>query len=285
MNENKRLLMLFAVVAVIIVIILLISFWPAKDKTFSCGVKADGDYKKLGKVNYKQYQCLMESEDKNALVVAEDLSDEEKETINKTAINIGHAIYYIDTANIDSDDLKTIKSDLKYNDSSFEKDVIIVVENGKVSTFKEDVLTEADQLKEFLKEAKLAKFACDVQPDEQYENLGEITYDQYKCLYDTDEPFALVLAQTTCSYCSMYKPVINEYAGENNIPVYIVEIDKLSTDEGEALISSLEYFNDNSNWGTPLTLGIKNKEVIADIGGHTEDTSVLENFFKQLGLK
>ena len=45
---------------------------------------------------------------------------------------------FIDTKSIKKDDLKTIKKKLKYQDKSFTKDVILVVEKGKVEAYKEN---------------------------------------------------------------------------------------------------------------------------------------------------
>jgi len=285
MNENRRLLTIFGVIALVVVLILVISFWPKPDKTFTCGVKADGDYDKLGKVNYKQYQCLYESDSKNAIVIDDDLSSKDKEQLNDAAKKINHAIYYIDTEKVSEDDMKQIKKDLKYNDKSSFKNVILVIEDGDVTSYKEDFLKNEGDLDNFLKDAKLSKFACDVTVSEEYGNLAEITYEQYQCLYDSKEPFALVLAQTTCSYCLSFKPVINDYAEKADLPVYVIEIDQLSDDDRNALLSSLSYFDNNQNWGTPLTLGIKDKEVVADLSGYTEDEGSLEDFFGKLGIK
>lgn len=285
MNENKRLFMIFGVIVAVVAIILLISFWPKPDKSFTCGIKSDGEYKKLGKVNFKQYQCLYKSDTKNPLVVVNDLNDKDKKELNDMAKKIGHVIYYLDINKISGDDLKNIKKELKYSGKSFKKDVILTVKNEKVVDYKEDFLENTDDFYKFLKDAKLAKFACGVVASDEYENLGEITYDQYQCLYDSEEPFALMLAQTTCSYCVAFKPIINNYVVEKKIPVYVLEIDQLSDENRNALLSSLSYFNDNSEWGTPLTLGIKNKEVISELSGYTEDESSLEDFFNKLGLK
>ncbi len=285
MNENKRLLMIFGIVIAVVLVIVLISFWPKADKEFACGIKADGDYDKLGKVNYKQYQCLMKEEKKNSVIVAKDLSDKEKENLNNAATSIGHVLYYLDTEAIGTDDMKTAKKELQYADNSFGKDVIVIIENGKVQAHKEDILGDKEAINTFLKEAKLAKFACDIASSSEYEGLGEITYDQYKCLYESDEPFALVLAQTTCSYCVKFKPIINDYAVKNNLPVYVIEIDKLTNDERTALLASLEYFKDNDEWGTPLTLGIKNKAVVTEIGGYTDKTETLDEFFQKMEMK
>jgi len=285
MNENKRLLMMFGIIALVVIIILVISFWPKPDKTFMCGVKADGDYNKLGKVNYKQYQCLYESESKNPVVVADELSSKDKKQLNEAAKKIGHAIYYIDTEKVSKDDLKAIKKELKYSDDAFKKDVMLVLQDGEVVSYKEDFLEGKDDLYNFLKDAKLAKFACDVTTNEEYNSLGEITYEQYKCLYDSEEPFVLVLAQTTCSYCLAFKPVINEYAEKEDVPVYVIEIDQLSDNDRNAFLSSLSYFDNNNQWGTPLTLGIKDKEVVADLSGFTEDEDSIDDLFEKLDIK
>ena len=201
------------------------------------------------------------------------------------ARSIGKSIYYLNTQSINKDDLKKIKKDLKYNDSSFKKDVILIIENGKIESYKEDVLSNRDELKSFLKESGLAKFACDATPSEEYENLGKLTYEKYKCLYENEEPFAVIFSQTTCGYCMQFKPIINEYVGKNNIPLYFIEVNTLSDEERQGLLGSLSYFDDNENWGTPLTLGIKNKEVVANISGFTEDEEEIDSFFEEIGLK
>ena len=285
MNENKRLLVVGAAFLIVIGVILLVAFWPEPDPTFACSVRAEGDYTKIGKVNYKQYDCLTEEDGKIALAVADNMTKKKKDTLEKVAKSSGNAIYYLDVENISGKDLKKIKKELKYGDNSFKKDVILVIDGGEVDTYKEDVLNKEDELKSFLKEAKLAKFACGINPSEEYENLGAATYKDYNCLYESGEPFAIILSQTTCGYCQKYKPFINEYIGKTDIPLYVIEVNTLGDEERSALLSSLSYFDDNESWGTPLTLGIKDKKVVAEISGFTDDESEVDEFFKKLELK
>ncbi len=284
MNENKRLIAVGAVILAIVVLILAIAFWPEKDKSFACNVRGDKTYSKIGAVNYKQYQCLIKENNKNAIVFTTNMTDKKKKTLNTAATKLGHVIYYLDTKNIKSADLKVIKKKLKYNDSAFKKDAIIVIKKGKVETYKEDVLTKEDELKNFLKEADLAKFICDATPSEEYPNLAEVTLDQYKCLYESEAPFAIMLSQTTCGHCQNFKPFINEYVGEKNIPLYIIEVNLLSDEDRSTLLGSLSYFDNNESWGTPLTLGIKNKEVISELSGDNEDQNEVDDFFKKAEL-
>lgn len=284
MNENKRLIAVGAVILAIVVLILVIALWPQKDKSFACNVKGDKEYSKIGAVNYKQYQCLIKEDSKKAIVFTTKMTDKKKKTLNTVATKLGAVIYYVDTNKINSDDLKVVKKKLKYSDSAFKKDAIIVIKNGKVDTYKEDVLTKEDELKNFLKEAKLAKFMCDVTPDEEYSNFAEVTVDQYNCLYESEQPFAIMFSQTTCGHCQNFKPFINDYVGKNNIPLYVIEVNLLSDEERDALLGSLSYFDENESWGTPLTLGIKNKEVIAELSGDVEDETEVTDFFKKAEL-
>lgn len=279
MNENKRLLALLGVVILIIVVILAIVFWPEPDKTFTCKVKALEGYTNLASITYEDYDCL--KEENNVVIAIGDISAKEKDSLNNVGSDNGIGIYYFnDKANQDK-----IEKELKYNDKSFTKDVLLVVNGGKVSAYKEDILNNEKSIYGFLDEAGVTSFACGVVSSEEYENLGEITYDNYECLLDSNKPFALVIAQTTCSYCQQFAPIINDYAGENNIPVYMIYLDKLSEEEHSNLTSSLDYFKDNNSWGTPLTLGIDNKEVVANLSGYTDDTNAIDDFMTQAGLK
>ena len=281
MNENKRMLMLFGVIILIVIIILVISFWPEPDKTFACNVKKEGDYTKLASITYEDYECL--KDESNVVLAIGDLNNKEKNSLNSAGVEAGVGIYYV-SEEVSKGDLNKIKKDLNYTKNAFEKDVLLVVNKGKVTTYKEDILNKSEEVYDFLDESGVTTFACNVKPSEEYANLGVLTYDNYECLLDSDKPFALVIAQTTCSYCQEYAPVINEYAGENNVPIYLVYLDELGNDANK-LLSSLSYFNENQDWGTPLSLGIDNKEVIATISGYTDDKNEIDNFMKQTGIK
>ena len=284
MNENKRLLIFFITIILIVAVILVIALWPEADKTFTCGVSADKNYSKLGSVNYEQYECLYKQDEKFALAVSDGLSNNEKEALNKAAQKINKGIYYL-SDEVSNSDLKKIKKDLKSDKVSYDDASLVIVEKGKVIDGMDDKLDNSDNIYKFMKDAGFAKFACDATSDSDYENLSKLTYDQYGCLYNSDDPFVVIITQSTCSYCAQFLPVINDYAGENNIPVYFLEIDTMDQEDSQKVLSSLSYFDENSNWGTPLTLAIKDKTVVTQLNGYTDDTATLDNFFKEIGLK
>lgn len=284
MNENKRMLIFFISVVLVIAVILVIAFWPKSDTTFACGVKTDSDYSRLGSVNYEQYSCLIDQDEKIALVVSDGLSDEEKKALNEAAEKTSKGIYYL-SDEVSNSDLKKIKKDLKTDKVSYDNPSLVIIEGGKVTDGIDENLDNSDDIYDFLQDTGFAKFACNATSDSEYENLSRLTYDQYECLYDSGEPFVMVLTQSTCGYCAQFLPVINEYAGENNLPVYFLEIDTMDSDDLQSVFSSLSYFSDNTDWGTPLTLAIKDKKVVTELSGYTDDTSSIENLFTELGLK
>lgn len=284
MNENKRMLIFFISIVLIVAVILVIAFWPEADTTFACGVKADENYNKLGSINYSQYECLYEQDQKFVLAISDGLNDDEKASLNAAAEKLNVGIYYL-SDEISNSNLKDIKSDLKTDDASYDDTTLVVVDNGKVTNVMDEKLNNSDEIYNFLNDAGLAKFACGATSDSEYENLSRLTYDQYDCLYNSDDPFVVVITQSTCHYCEQFLPVINDYAGENNLPVYFLEIDTMDQEDVQNIFSSLSYFDENSDWGTPLTLAIKDKEVVTELSGYTNNTSELDNIFSEIGLK
>lgn len=284
MNENKRMLIFFISIILIVAVILIIALWPEADKTFTCSVKADKDYSKLGSINYKQYECLSKQDDKYALAISDGLSDDEKKSLNKAAEESGRGIYYL-SDELSNSDLKNIKKDLKTDKVSYDDTALVIVEKGKVTDGLDKNLKNSDDISQFLKDSGFIKFTCNTETDEEYPNLAKLTYDQYECLYNSDTPFVMVITQSTCSYCKQYLPFVNEYAGENDLPVYILEIDTMDNTDVQDVLSSLSYFDDNSDWGTPLTLAIKDKKVATEISGYTNQTNDLDKVFKEIGLK
>ena len=53
-------------------------------------------------------------------------------------------------------------------------------------------------------------------------------------------------------------------------------------EDTKKVISSLSYLEDNDAWGTPLTLAIKEKEVVRNISGYTDDVVIIDDFFKSI---
>ena len=92
----------------------------------------------------------------------------------------------------------------------------------------------------------------------------------------------MVITSSTCHYCQEYLPLLNDYVGENHLPAYILEYDTMNQSDAQSIISTL--MGDEMS-GTPLTLAIKDKEIVAQYSGYTSNMSEIENLYKQIDLK
>lgn len=85
---------------------------------------------------------------------------------------------------------------------------------------------------------------------EEDSHLIELIYDELQAKIDNKDTFILVLAQTKCSHCAEYKPILKEVLTEYNIYAYEISVDKLTKEENAKLIDIA------SANGTPTTIFI-----------------------------
>lgn len=119
--------------------------------------------------------------------------------------------------------------------------------------------------------------------DSELTSINFVEYDQFMEKLESGEKAIYVLGQTTCGYCSMFKPVINEVASEYGVEFNYININTLEEDQYNNIQESIDYLQDNNDWGTPLTLVIENNETIDTINGYTEKDEVVE-FLKTNGF-
>lgn len=66
----------------------------------------------------------------------------------------------------------------------------------------------------------------------------EITYDEYE---DNNEHFIVVISREGCTYCDMYKPVVEEVTDEYDIPIYYLDLYHMTSNEQIRLSTSNDY--------------------------------------------
>ena len=111
----------------------------------------------------------------------------------------------------------------------------------------------------------------------QYDNLTELNLTGLKARINAKETFVIMITRTDCSYCMMYKPIMDEIAGENNIKIYYIETDHMTKSEYDELSEMVEFS------GTPTTcLYVKGKLTDQMDGYRTKEAS--ENFLKQYDI-
>lgn len=118
-----------------------------------------------------------------------------------------------------------------------------------------------------------------------YDNLIEIGYERFMTLYRGSTPSIVVLVQTNCGYCNMYKPIIDEIAYDEDINIYYFDILKLTNSEYNQLINSIDFFKTHSDWGTPTTLIVKNSSTIDYLEGYSSEDATLKFYRKNSIIK
>jgi thiol-disulfide isomerase/thioredoxin len=116
----------------------------------------------------------------------------------------------------------------------------------------------------------------------------------------TNQIIVLWIGRQSCSYCKIYAPVIEEVADEFDVTVRYIDLEKIvnfkvaqpyiSDQVAFDTISNLtglgewETFAEENVGATPLTLIIKNNEVIGGVAGYVVE-SVLTDVFVDAGLR
>jgi predicted bacteriocin transport accessory protein len=205
---------------------------------------------------------------------------------------------YVNMDEISSGDQTTLFSKLDIDVNEFGTPYLAVIKDGKKIAEQVGFVPE-EELFKFVQDNKLidkdAKYENSGISDEEeeepvvednsaYTDIDFVDFNKYKEIYESGNESVLVLGQTGCSYCNKYKPVINEIAKEKNITINYLDVRNINQEEWNTLISNLnDYFKDHEQWGTPLTLIIKDKKVIDYQEGYNEKSTALK-FLKDNGL-
>ena len=96
--------------------------------------------------------------------------------------------------------------------------------------------------------------------------MNYVDYSAYKKILKSEETKILVIGQTSCTYCIKAKPILNKVINDKNVKINYLNITELSDEEKEKFNNSLSYLSENE-WGTPLTLILKNGEVVDSANG------------------
>ena len=76
--------------------------------------------------------------------------------------------------------------------------------------------------------------------DSELTSLNFVDYDTFMSKLESGEKAIYVLGQTTCGYCSMYKPVINEVASEYGVEFNYININTLEEDQYNSLKDAID---------------------------------------------
>ncbi len=256
MNEKKKLIILFGIVLATILLIVIGSIYES--------------------VNSKKYldsfySALNGSENKLVMIGRDNCSwcqlfhptlDSMKDTYNFDYI-------YVNTNELTSGVMNKMLKDINVDPNEFGTPLTVVVKDGTV----------VDSLNGYVDEVQLLDFLkkYDFAPEDAKLPLNYINYNEYKKILKSSDTNILVIGQTTCTYCIKAKPILSQIASDKNVKINYLNVTELSDEEKTKFNDSLDYLSKNE-WGTPLTLILKNGEVIDSANGLLDYDGYVELF-------
>ena len=267
-TENRR---IFWILGLIVLFVLLM-------------VAANISSSKKSKDVVEDVKTLLNSETAKAIYLYRESDDENKDCgwcrLNAYNMKVmvkeyGFEYYGINTNDLSSADLDAILSILKVED--FGTPYLTVVKGGEVVDTLNGVVG-FDEFFKFLKTNKL--IASDAKL-----YLNYISYSDYKKLIKSDSNEVIVLATTSCTYCLAEQQVLIDVAKETGAKINIFYLNKNLTEEKvyNEFMSSLTWFSENTKWGTPTTLVVKNGKVVNTLDGYRE-AEAIKTFYKDNGI-
>lgn len=130
---------------------------------------------------------------------------------------------------------------------------LAIVSNGKVIDV-QDEYADYDKIFAFLQKNNIISSDMKLL-------LNYINIESYNKLINEKEANVIVIGQSTCSYCVRAKVILNEIVSKNDIEINYLNLSYLSEDDYKSFSSSFEYFQSDS-WGTPVTLIVKDGEIV-----------------------
>ena len=113
-------------------------------------------------------------------------------------------------------------------------------------------------------------------PEDQRKELNSISIDQYLEMLKGEEAKVIYIGRPTCGHCVKQKPIMENIKFEYDVEINYLNTDELSDEGINKLISSNEYFSEG--FGTPLTLIVKNNEIVDKAVGETSKKNMVEMF-------
>lgn len=256
MNEKKKVIVLLGAIAAVVLLIVACSFYENKKSR---------DYLK------DFYSAFNGSEEKLVMIGRDNCSWCQlfKPSLDSMHDKFGLEFLYVNTNELTSSVFSKLLKDIGVNEDEFGTPLTIVVKEGQIVDTLNGYVDEVELLK-FLKEHKFVG-------DDSKLSLNYVDYSGFKSVATSKENKILVLGQTTCGYCIKAKPILGKIADEYNITINYLNINTLSSEESGKLSKYISYLGENE-WGTPLTIIVKNGEVLDSANGLLDEEGYVKLF-------
>ena len=263
-TENKRVYTLIGFIAIFVIFIVVVLVLGETKSS-----KIIGEVKEL----------INSSSPKAIYIMRDDCSycEKNKDNIVSMKNEYGYEQYEVNTNDLNKDDYNELLSILNLSSADFGTPTLVVVQDGKAVDSLAG-LQAYDVLFNFLQKRNLISIDSELY-------LNYPTFEEYKKLIKSKENKVIVLATSYCQYCLAEHPELIEIAKETGAEINYVYLDSIiKTEEiSNEFTSSLKWFEENTNWGTPTTLIVNNKEVKAYLSGYRSKADVIA-FYKDNGI-
>ena len=245
MDEKKKMIVLFSIVAAVILLIVGGSVYENHKSE-----KALEDF----------YNTFKSTDNKLVMIGSSSYTynDSDKVILDQLSEEYGMEYFYIDVDKLTQSCVKKVYSKLDIDDDNFGGIFIAVVKDDEIVDSL-DGYTNDTELLEFVKKYNLVGTDAKLV-------LNHVDYSGYKKVVKSEDAKILVLGQTTCGHCARVKPILSKISKDKNITINYLDLTKLSQEEREKLSKYLPFL-DEIEWGTPLTLIVKNGEVLDSVNG------------------
>lgn len=116
--------------------------------------------------------------------------------------------------------------------------------------------------------------------------LQQLTYSEYQEKINNNEHFVVILERATCSHCVTYMPIAEQFASDNNLPMYYVDTDTFTAEDWESFEKSNSYLKRaKGNWGTPTTLVLAGRETVYYVVGVTDENELKDMYNKYFNIE
>lgn len=113
-----------------------------------------------------------------------------------------------------------------------------------------------------------AKYESENINDDEQKEFNEIGLEDFISILNNNKNQIVLIGREGCSYCKVAFPIIKNISYKYDLDINYLNVDKFNDEERETFLNSHEVFKED--FGTPLLLMIKNKEVVEKQDGLTD---------------
>ena len=175
---------------------------------------------------------------------------------------------YLDTDKLSKKDLAKILDKLEVSDDDFGTPLLGFVKRGDVT----DTIIGYTDERELL--AELQKYGFVNENEKVLVNYLN-DFKSIKGTFKNKDKEIIVIGQTSCSYCIMFKPVLMSIVDKYNVKINYMNYNEIK--EQEELGKYLEQYEQfKGDWGTPMTLIVQNEKIIDVFNGYGTETNYIK---------